>query len=106
MLEKKDMEFHEKLPSKEERAKEKAERDKMNADITKLKDILMKFVNEEIIPLDIPISTVEEAIQTLMKPILTIHKAKSKQFAAYLEAKRVLEETPIKDLVYVEEAKK
>lgn len=106
MLDKKDLEFHEKLPSKEERQKEKEERDKMNADILTLKDILVKFVNEQIIPLDIPISTVEEAVQTLLKPILTIHKAKSKQFAAYLEAKRVLEETPIKDLEYVEEAKK
>jgi len=98
MIDKKDLEFHEKLPSKEERAKEKAERYKMNNDILTLKDILVKFVNEQIIPLDIPISTVEEAVQTLLKPILTIHKAKSKQFAAYLEAKRVLEETPIKDL--------
>lgn len=106
MLEKKDLEFKEKLPNKEERKKEQEEREKMNADILILKDILVKFVNEQIIPLDIPISTVEEAVQTLMKPILTIHKAKSKQFAAYLEAKRVLEETPIKDLVYVEEDKK
>jgi len=98
MIDKKDLEFHEKLPSKEERAKEKAERYKMNNDILTLKDILVKFVNEQIIPLDIPISTVEEAVQTLLNPILTIHKARSKQFAAYLEAKRVLEETPIKDL--------
>ena len=106
MLTEKDLNYQEKLPSKEEREKEKQERDKMNADIRILKEILVKFVNEQIIPLDIPISTVEEAIKTLINPILTIHKAKSKQWAAYLEAKRVLEETPIKDLEYVDEAKK
>ena len=106
MLTEKDLNYQEELPSKEEREKEKQERDKMNADIRILKEILVKFVNEQIIPLDIPISTVEEAIKTLINPILTIHEAQSKQWAAYLEAKRVLEETPIKDLEYVDEAKK
>lgn len=106
MITEKDLTYNEKLPSKEERERDKAERDKMNADIHKLKEILVKFINEQIIPLDIPISTVEEALNTIIRPILTIHKAKSKQFAAFLEAKRVLEETPIKDLEYVDEAKK
>lgn len=101
----KDLEFNEKLPSKEEREKEKQEREKMNADIKILKEKLFNFIKNEIIPLDIPISTVEEALNTLVRPILTIHKAKSKQFAAYLEAKRILEETPIKDLEYVDEVK-
>lgn len=101
----KDLEFHEKLPNKEEREKEKQEREKMNADIQILKGKLFNFIKNEIIPLDIPISTVEEALNTLVRPILTIHKAKSKQFAAYLEAKRILEETPIKDLEYVDETK-
>jgi hypothetical protein len=106
MLTEKDLTYKEKLPTKEEREKEKQERDKMNSDIMKIKDVLVKFINDEIIPLDIPISTVEEALKTLVNPIITIHKTKSKQFAAYLEARRVLEETPIKDLEYVDEAKK
>lgn len=101
----KDLEFREKLPTKEEREKEKQEREKMNSDIKILKEKLFNFIKNEIIPLDIPISTVEEALNTLVRPILTIHKAKSKQFAAYLEAKRILEETPIKDLEYVDETK-
>jgi hypothetical protein len=105
MIEEKHLNYQEKLPTKEEREKEKKEREKMNADIQVLKSKLLKFVNEEIIPLDIPISTVEEALKTLMNPILTIHKARSKQFADYLEAKRILEETPIKDLIYVDEVK-
>jgi len=102
MITKKDMEVKEKLPTKEERKKEQEQRDKDNADIKALKELLMEFVNEKILPLDIPISTVEEVLTSMVKPLLTIHKAKSRQFANYLKAKKELEMTPINKLEYVE----
>ena len=102
MLSEKDMEYQEKLPNKEERKAIKDQQDKDMSDAKIIKDLCREFVNEKLIPLAIPVFLVEEVVTTVMKPLLEIHKSKSKKFAEYLKAKAAMEEENINEIEYVE----
>lgn len=63
-----------------------------------MKDLVMEFFNEKIIPSDIPISLVEEYMMNYFRASLAIYKSKTEQFKKYMEARDALDLTPIKDL--------
>ena len=102
MLEKKDMEVQDKLPSKEERKAMQAQQEKDAADAGIIKELCREFVNEKLIPLAIPVFLVEEVVTTVMKPLITIHKAKSVKYQEYLKAKAAMEEENMNEIKYVE----
>ena len=102
MLSEKDMEYQEKLPSKDERKKINDQQNKDMADAKILKELCREFVNEKLIPLAIPVFLVEEVVTTVMKPLITIHKAKSMKYQEYLKAKAAMEEENMNEIEYVE----
>jgi biopolymer transport protein ExbD len=101
MLEAKDMEYQEKLPSKEERKaiNLQQEEDVKNTQI--IKELCREFVNEKLISLAIPVFLVEEIVDTVMKPLITIHKAKSLKYQEYLKAKEAMETENMNEIEYV-----
>ncbi len=97
-----DFEYKEKVPTREERKREREQRAKDQKDLVRLKAICYKFVEEQLVPLSIPISTVIEAVPELVRTILSIHRAKSKKFEAYLKAKEDMELENICSIVYAD----
>lgn len=63
-----------------------------------MKDLMMEFFNDKIIPTGIPITLVEEYFSTYFRASVAIYKVKSKEWDAYIKAKEAYELTPIKDL--------
>jgi 6-phosphogluconate dehydrogenase (decarboxylating) len=98
-LSEQDMIPHEKLPSKAERKADKNAQDKADKEVEVIKNLLKEFVNEKIIPLDVPVSTILDAVPQLLTALIKIYATKSTAYGGYLTAKRKYEETAMKDLV-------
>ena len=86
-----------KLPSKDERKKDKETREELNGYITEMKTKLELFLVEQILPSQMPIDIVEE-IPDLLKSLISIYKGKSVEWKEYLKAKRKMSELRFCDL--------
>lgn len=104
MINPKDLEYKEKLPTKEERKAAQAQQEKDKADVQILKNLCLEFLNDKLLTLDIPVFLVEEMVPQLLTAQIKIHKAKSAKYEDYIKAKSAWEEESIKDIKYVEKS--
>ncbi len=87
------------LPTKDERKAQKAEAAEYDRQVGEIKEMLREFVNEKIIPSDIPVSVVLDAVPQLLTALIKVYATKSTAYTAHLKAKRAYEETSMKDLI-------
>lgn len=85
------------LPSKQERKDNKQKEDEAQINKEQLRILTTEFINDKIIPLNIPMYQIEEHIPILIKTLLNINKTMSTKFKAFLDAKSELENTNINE---------
>jgi len=98
MLNQEDLVYQEKEPTEAELAAEEEQISLDQANAKVVQELCISFFNEKLAKLDIPMYLVEEVTRSSMNVLFSVHKSKSKQNAAFLQAKALLEETSIKDL--------
>ncbi len=98
MLKEKDLNYQEPVLNKQQRAELKKAQEKDQKDAKVVKEKCLKFFNEELATLDIPLYLVDEVVKASFNVLFSIHKNKSKQYSEYLKAKANLEETNMNKL--------
>lgn len=89
----------------EEQAKEAAKKDEMEAAAkdydAKMKEIMMEFFNDKVLPSGVPLTLLEEYFYNYFRASLTIYKTKSQEWKDYITAKEKLDLTPLDKLTII-----
>ena len=84
--------------NKAQKEQQKAELKKYQEQNTIIKNLVRDFFEEKLVKLDIPVEDLEDLAPTLLKGLIGIYKSQSQEYTKFLNARKEMASTSIKDL--------